>query len=155
MKVIYDVSKFGEVLRDPKQTTGIYRVIDDLARALIKSGKCSLNFSATESEWHHSAIEFIKNSPDFKKVDFPHSALWHHAVAQYPKVDQRVAAATGLPKLLWRAARKTLYRPAHPRNPEFIQEESLNRANIFHSTFFAIPEQAPGPEKFEHIFDCL
>ena len=144
MKVIYDVSMFGVVQRYPKHSTGIYRVIGDLARALIRSGKCSLHFSATELEWHNYAIKFYKHSSDFKDICFPHSAWQYQAFCQFGRVNWRADAATGPSKILWRMARRLLRHSAHPSNPKLIQERSLNWANVFHSMFFAIPNQVRG-----------
>jgi glycosyltransferase involved in cell wall biosynthesis len=141
MKVLYDVSIFGVVQRHPQHATGIYRVVDDLACALISSGKCSLNFCATEPEWHYSAIEFVKNSHDFKDICFSHSAWRYQSFRQFPKANRRANVATGFSKIAWRIARKILNHSAHPQNPKPIQEKSLKWADVFHSTFYAIPNQ--------------
>jgi glycosyltransferase involved in cell wall biosynthesis len=157
MKVIYDVSIFGLVQRHPQHATGIYRVVDDLARALIHSGKCSLNFCATELEWHYAAIEFVKNSPDFKDICFSHSAWRYQSFRQFPKVNRRANAATGLEKILWRTARKLLRHSAHPPHPKLIQEKSLNWADVFHSKFYAIPNEVRGRNMriFITIYDLI
>jgi glycosyltransferase involved in cell wall biosynthesis len=142
MNVIYDISVFGLAQRWPN-TTGIFRVVDNLARVLMDSEKCELHFSATEMEWHYHAVKHTKDSPDSQAMEFPHSAWRYQLFRQFLKANQR-AVADGFSKNGWRLARKLLHRSVYAWHPKFLQEASFDQANVFHSPYFPIPEEARG-----------
>jgi glycosyltransferase involved in cell wall biosynthesis len=134
---------FGLAQRWPN-TTGIFRVADNLARALINSGKCSLKFSATEMEWQFRAIKYAEDSSDFQGMGFPHSTWRYHLFRKFLKANQQAADAAGFSKIWWRMARNLLHRSVYAFNPKSIEETSLNWANVFHSPFFSIPNKVRG-----------
>ena len=142
MKVIFDVTVIGEGRR--WSATGICRVVDNLARALNNSGKCSLNFSVSRLEWLYYTLKHIEEASDLKAITFPHSAWRYQAYSKYLIADQRADAASGFSKICWVLARKILHRSAVTFHPQIIPETSLNRADVFHSPFYAIPSQARG-----------
>jgi glycosyltransferase involved in cell wall biosynthesis len=158
MKVIYDVSAFGHIQRWPNGSAGINRVVDNLARALIHSGKCSLNFSAMESELHYYTIKYVEDSSEFQGICLPHSAWRYQSFWEFPEANRRANDATGLSKIWWRMVRKLMHHSANPSNPKFIQERSLNWADVFHSPFYAIPNQVRGRKNlriFITVYDLI
>ena len=124
-------------------TAGVFRVTDNLARALINSGKCSLNFSASELEWHYYALKYVQESPAFQGIGFPHSVRRYEAFSRWQEANHRAAAAdaSGLSKIRWRMARKLLRHSTYTMHPQLISEASLNSADVFHSPYFAIPSR--------------
>ncbi len=157
MNVIYDISLFGVEQRS-SNAAGIYRVIDSLARALMKSGKCSLNFSATELESHYYALKSLEDSADFQEISFPHSAWRYRAFTQLRQADQRAEVANGLSKIYWRMARKLLYHSAYSFRPRVVPKSCLKWGNVFHSPIYAIPNQVRGRKNlstFITVYDVI
>lgn len=48
MNVIYDISVLAHAQRDPKARTGVFRVVDNIARGLADSDQVSLRFCTAE-----------------------------------------------------------------------------------------------------------
>lgn len=142
MKVIFDVSVFGAARR--WSAAGIYRVADNLARALNSSGKCSLEFSAASLDLHYYALKHLEAASKLGEICFPHSAWRYQVYSKYLTADQRASAAGGFQKLGWVLARKLLHRSAVMLHPPTVSEASLKRADIFHSLYYAVPSHARG-----------
>jgi glycosyltransferase involved in cell wall biosynthesis len=158
MRIIYDVSIFGHMQRWPNGAAGIHRVVDNVARALLRSGKCSLSFSASEAELYYYAIKYVEESPNFQRISFPHAAWPYQSFWRFQKADQRAEAATGLSRICWRMARKLMRHFACPINPTTIQEPSLNWADVFHSPHYSIPDQVRGRKNlsaFLTVYDLI
>jgi len=158
MNVLYDISIFGLVQKWPAAQTGVYRVVQNLAAALTKSGRCSLTFSAFEGDWYDYALKHLEGGSRFEGAQLPHSRLHQELFDQFLKANRRAADASGLSKLGWRAARKTLSHATKLFRPHAATEESLKNASIFHSPYFAIPNQARGRKNlsaFLTVYDLI
>jgi len=155
---LYDISVFGMVHKWPNSQTGIYRVVKNLATALNKSGRCSLAFSAFEGDWYDYAWKHLESASSFEGARLPHSRVHQELFDQFLKANRRAEDASGLSKLGWRAARKTLSHATKLFRSRAALEESLKNADIFHSPYFSIPNQARGRRHlstFQTVHDLI
>ncbi len=151
MNVVYDLSSFGSVELWPSSRAGIYRVVEDLARGLMESGHCSVNFSALEEGYYHLALKHLLSTSDYKDVylpHFPHSQTHYRLTNHLSNLSARVAAASGLKKVGWRSARKTIHLSRELFNPDSGNEANLQNADVFHSPQFPIPQRV---RRHKHI----
>jgi glycosyltransferase involved in cell wall biosynthesis len=142
MNVVYDLSIFGVAEKHSNARAGIYRVVENLARALMNSGRCSVSFSAYEEDFYNLALQHLLSSSEYKDIflpRFPHSHVQQHLTSLLTSVDGRVSTASGIKKIGWRAFRKLTRHCKDLFDPDSENEVNLQNANIFHSPFFPIP----------------
>lgn len=76
MKVAFDISALGIGHRHPSHRTGIYRVVDHVARGLIASPECSVSLVAGASfEVLRDSLAFVDSTPAFRRASMNHPRL--------------------------------------------------------------------------------
>jgi glycosyltransferase involved in cell wall biosynthesis len=72
MKLVFDISVLGSGMLDPKARTGVFRVVENLARALVSSGECDVRFCAGGDTFHplYGTMRYLSLAPEFRSTPF-------------------------------------------------------------------------------------
>ncbi len=158
MNVLYDISILGLVHENAIPKTGIARVVETLASELDAVPDCHLELCS--SEYLVSSLEYTESDPYLQTVSFPLGKLQGPFLRLQENVQSRVETTTGLPHAVARANRKLLH-CATMFNKAMacpLDAASLRNADIYHSTYLALPEQAKqakGVQLFLTIYDLI
>src|ERR1700743_1492550 len=109
MNVIYDLSILGAAEKSSNGRAGIYRVVENLARALKNSGRCSIHFSAVEGDFYDLTLEHLLAMPEYRNFylpSFSHSKTHRCSVGLYSKANERVNTTVGITRSGWKCLRK-------------------------------------------------
>ena len=161
MNVVYDISVFGTAELQTYARSGIYRVVENLARALMDSGQCSIHYSAFEEYFFNHTLKHLQSSSEYKAAFLPrfvHPKAYYELTGQINKLNNRVSAAVGIKKTGLRTARKLAYLARELVDPESRTEKILQKAGIYHSPYFSIPERVRKHKKlkpFLTIYDLI
>ncbi|HLO47165.1 MAG TPA: glycosyltransferase [Kamptonema sp.] len=69
MKILYDISILGQSHYDPRSRTGVFRVVERVARGLLASQEIDLSFAAMASPQIFQATQnYLQAHPHFKEV---------------------------------------------------------------------------------------
>ncbi|MGI4022332.1 MAG: glycosyltransferase family 4 protein [Janthinobacterium lividum] len=115
MKVILDVMALGASYEHQNRRTGIFRVVDELAKGLAESSKCSSSFVSI----HHpsESAKYLKEANIPKTIEYP--TIKDRMISKIKSLDTKGY----LNKIL----------------PEVNINSLLEHADIYHSPFFPIP----------------
>ena len=158
MNILYDISILGYVHGKSGPKTGIPRVVETLAHELARLPDCHLELCS--SDHLLGSLGFAEADPHLKTFGFAH----HKASASHQResrnAQQIIDTATGPAVLAARAKRKLLHSLAKldKTRLETLDPASLRSADIYHSTFLALPEQArktKGPPLFLTLYDLI
>jgi glycosyltransferase involved in cell wall biosynthesis len=142
MNVVYDISIFGSVESSPATRAGIYRVVESVARVLSDSGRCSIHFGAFEKNLYNSTLKHLLSSSEYKDIylpHFPYSKTHEQLTGLFSQLNGCVWEASGIKKKGWRALRKLTGYSKEWFNTDSENDVNLQKADIFHSPFYAIP----------------
>lgn len=158
--MIYDISVLGDAHFRLYKRAGIFRVIDAVARGLNVSKDCDLSFSATALfESIDDCLAYLKNDQDLRDVPLPHPKLGRWIAKKLQSLNYRIEGVASPADLVLRAIRRPLLYadrligPYVPIDPGVIEQ-----ADIFHSTFYSIPQQAANARhlnKFLTVYDVI
>jgi glycosyltransferase involved in cell wall biosynthesis len=161
MRVLYDISILGRSRRDPRARTGIFRVVERVARGLAASPACELTFAACHD--FLAAVEYREASPELRTVPFidPRSRI---AVAWgLARLNASIDGAPAGPRRdLWlRGLRSALYRTANATGLLTAPPETQvpGGVDVFHSPFHPLPRRGSGsngfrsPARFLTVYD--
>ncbi|MDQ3323545.1 MAG: glycosyltransferase family 1 protein, partial [Acidobacteriota bacterium] len=76
MKILYDISVLGMGHYQARAKTGIFRVVENIARGLAESEECRLSFCSSHSLFNlNQTIDYLEANPAFENVPLilPHS----------------------------------------------------------------------------------
>jgi glycosyltransferase involved in cell wall biosynthesis len=154
MKVLYDISVLGQSYTSLINRTGIFRVIENIAYQLSLSKECELLFCAGHSfEYLNESLKYLESdSEKFKNVPIACTNLTklrsfflenqkyvHNKIIKEGNVS-RYDNKIIFPKILRRLL--SYINNAIVKFPnELIHPDILDNADIFHSTYYPIPEQ--------------
>src|SRR2546426_9631565 len=145
MRAILDISVLGASEYDQRSRTGIFRVVERVARGLAQAPECDLEFAAIQCL--EGAVAYLQSHPELQGVPFAFPKSRRALCSQLYRLNRKMA---GLPQsrqrdLRLRVVRSLLYRSEglFGRIDNFRQGTALNQADIFHSPFFALPGRAP------------
>ena len=155
LKVIYDISVLGTAYRDPRGKTGIFRVVEQIAKRLTRRPDVTLFFSSIVSLSH--TIKYLQTIESFNNTPLPCSypILWTERTGNYlSELSNKYSfpAKQGI-KILretFRGANKLLlsqYGSVCSRN--------LAECDIFHSTYYPLPADAKSKLKFITVYDLI
>ena len=74
IRILYDISVLGQSHFDPRARSGIFRVIEELARGLAYSQEIELRFCASTSNYFQCA-EYLRSHPGLLKCAFEMSPM--------------------------------------------------------------------------------
>jgi glycosyltransferase involved in cell wall biosynthesis len=158
MNVLYDISALGLIHDKSGFKTGIPRVVETLAYQLAELPECSLELCS--SEFLVGSLDYAKANPRFKSVAFSHSKLGASFQRRQRDVQRDVDTASGPAVINAKVKRKILsyVTTSVKASAETLDLESLRSADIYHATFFPLPEQArivKHPQLFMTIYDMI
>jgi glycosyltransferase involved in cell wall biosynthesis len=140
MRVVYDVSSLGLGHADTSHRTGIFRVVDRVARGLATSGRCDLRLSAMESvRAYGHAVQYALTVPELRGVPFTPAPAGTGLVARLDRgFHARVGAGASVRT---KVVRRVLL---HGRNAadtalRAVKPPVLAGGDLFHSPRFALP----------------
>jgi glycosyltransferase involved in cell wall biosynthesis len=142
MNVVYDISILGVAEITPSARAGIYRVVENVARVVMDSGRCSFQLSALEGDLYKLTLKHLLSSSEYKEVYLPHfprSKIHEHLTELLPTLNHRAWKASGIERMGWRTFRKLTLHSRELFNPDSANEVNLQKADIFHSPFYPIP----------------
>jgi glycosyltransferase involved in cell wall biosynthesis len=145
MEVIYDISVLAQAQRNAKARTGVFRVVDNVARGLAASIECRLHFCVAEGI--NESVDFLAGDPQLRNVNLALSRSARLKLGLYSQIhgltDRLGAAPSAVMSAPSKALRKSLYMLAEfsARYGSVLQPRDLAAAEIYHSPFHALPRQ--------------
>jgi len=168
MKVIFDVSKFGAFVTRSSSKTGVFRVVENLARGLNHAPDCDLSFHISlPSYTPYYALSYLKSS-EFSHVPIAYQpnpiqySLYHvfkvlnHAIHATPTASPS-AQITQTTLTSLRKGVSALYQAIEPFC-HGLDPHRLKEADIYHSPFDPIPavvQAAKHVRKFLTVHDLI
>ncbi len=157
MNVLYDISNLGYGHRDAKHRTGIARVIESLAYALVAVSDCNITFCA--GEYNQEAEGYVRSSTQLSHIPFISNGCKQWMLRTHDTLGQKLGTQAGVPSPALRALKKALYfldrtvgQTAFPMSATAMKE-----ADIYHSTFQPLPQQVKRSQlaKMLTIYDLI
>ena len=157
VRVLYDVTVLGHAQRDPWQRTGVFRVVDEVARRLAKEEKCDLTFCcAVNPGAKDDALAYIEEDPELNQVPFLRSGLRALGRAGSLQLDRSIDTAQGVAKLGLRAARR-LVRTFEGGGCSLTRRQQ-QKSDVFHAPAFYLPDELAEQRRlkcFLTIYDLI
>ncbi len=163
MNVMYDISFLGTVHDYSLLKTGIPRVIEELACQLTEVPDCNLELCSSEHLPH--SVDYVKTNSHLKTVRFPHSKFSASFYRKHRAVQRTIDSSSGASLIAARAQRKLMHSFETAAKNSLLRNSlltldagSLRRADIYHSTYLAVPEQARNsqrPQLFLTVYDMI
>ena len=161
IEVLYDISMLGGY-NVPRYRTGIYRVVENVARGLAASSECKLTFCigpevdaclqhVTEDEQLHVVPLAMSTSSRMRRRLYQSIANLTDSIEATKSAGSRFYRK-GTRKLLYHA-----YQTARSHSIP-VDSKTLARSDIFHSPFHPIPEQmrtALNLKRFLTVYDLI
>ena len=158
MNVVYDISVFGAVEIYPSGRSGIYRYVENLARVLIDSGRCSIEFSAFEGYLHENTLKHLHASAEYRNAYLPrlsHSQAQYALTCRINRLNECIPASSGIKKAGLKSARKLSYLCRKLFAPDSGIETKLENADVFHSPYYAIPQRVRNYKKMKPFLSVM
>lgn len=170
MNIFYDISVLGLGQHNPLARTGVARVVENIAYGLADVNECNLVFCESLSfQILKACLDYLSSNPKLKKIPFSHSSfatifysklIELHAMLDLNTKVQSKDINQSENHLLLKdlkhcldATTKIVENYPYSLNPVF-----LNKTDIFHATFYPIPErmrQAKNITKFLTVYDLI
>lgn len=170
IKIFYDISVLGYGHYESRSRTGVARVIENIASGLIASKQFDLSFGATHS-WYavKTCLDYLQTQPSFRGIPLAHSSFFKNFESKlmelYKMLENREKifpeqSQEPQSKLLTDQLKKYLSNSIgiSKQRSHLIDQESLSEADIFHATFYHIPQQArecKKVKKFATVYDLI
>jgi len=149
LNLYFDASVLGMAQYDMAARTGIYRVVDALFLALLKSDDINLNVTVTEGLEVKSHLLKYLEEVEFAKT---HSLPLRTGLAQlYGILEQTRNKITATPDLFHRAGNQFLWKTMCFLKKWNKDLPQFHENGIFHSTFWKIPEFIQNDKKLIKI----
>lgn len=160
MKVIYDISVLGHAQFQIYMRAGIFRVAHEVARGLNASEECDLSFCATAVfESIDECLAYLDNDGELRDVPLPHPRFHRWVTKKLHSLNDRIDRSALPANLGLRAIRKPLLYADRLLDPYVsIAPEVIEQADIFHSSYHPIPQQAAAArdlKKFLTVYDLI
>jgi glycosyltransferase involved in cell wall biosynthesis len=150
LRILYDISVLGEGYRSTSLRTGIFRVIESVAKELNKNHNIDLLFcSSKELNSVNNCLLFLTKSNDFKNVKFlyPRHYRFPLLIAKAIRIISYILGPFGMIKLIRRAFQYVEYKFLFFYEKFLIGNLTENlfgmySIDIFHSPYLALPQNA-------------
>jgi glycosyltransferase involved in cell wall biosynthesis/SAM-dependent methyltransferase len=170
INIFYDISVLGYGHYESRSRTGVARVIENIASGLIASKQFDLSFCATHS-WYavKTCLDYLQTQPSFRGIPLAHSSFFRNFESKLIELYQMLENREKIfpehsqepqSKLLTANLKKYLSNSIgiSQQRSHLIDQESLSEADIFHATFYHIPQQArecKKLKKFATVYDLI
>jgi len=157
MRVVYDISELAWAHLYPGATTGIHRVVLEVARGLHASPECDLSFCATSSAGQ--ALEYLRKGSEFSDIPLLDASederrLSRRAGRGIARINRMQSPGTAAK--VARRALMAVTRLAESRAP--LTPALLAGLEVFHAPFAPLPESARtvrGLRRFQTVYDLI
>ena len=151
MRILYDISVMGSALKNNKSRTGVFRVVESLARELIKNEDIELIFCSNNNlNSIRDCLIFLESSNEFKNVRFLYPSQYQFPLSIANCINN-IQAKLGkfgrvwlIQKIVAHGISKFLFfyekYLVGEKQQVFSPTDSID---IFHSPFLEIPSGAP------------
>jgi glycosyltransferase involved in cell wall biosynthesis len=148
MKVLYDISVLGAGTLNHKARTGVFRVVESVAEELVIQAKNDLIFCSTRNlKTSASAVSYLEQNHRYTGIPFSRTESFEKSLIPYKKklelVKKQSSGNLALLEKLWTKIQiRNLIRQENrfsSSNDQFIHVRDLEKAQIYHSPFYAIP----------------
>lgn len=158
MNVLYDISIMGSAHGSSTAKTGIPRVVESLAFELAEMPGCHLELCS--SGFLPGSLDYVNTHPRLKTLSFPHSKFGASVQRQQSSAQHAIDKSSGASCIIARAERKLMhYVTKYAQSSlETLDPNSLQNADIYHSTYLALPEQVKaltGTHLFLTLYDLI
>jgi glycosyltransferase involved in cell wall biosynthesis len=159
---MFDISVLAHAHRHDMARTGVFRATDNIVRRLAASNECTLSFCLAERV--EETLDFLVDDPQLNNIGvaLPRSKRLRERL--FGKIhlltDKLESNGSNASALKLKALRKNAYHLAQlaGRYGPLINKAALDRAEIYHSPFHAIPKQARAArnlKRFLTIYDLI
>lgn len=141
MRVLYDISVLGLSHFHSRARTGVFRVVDNVARGLAGHPGVALEFCAAHSG--HLSLAFHEASAEYAPVPLRVGPYRSRLYRGYNRLSEAVARASAPGALALKVARKPLWLGMRGWDTLScpVPGRALEGVDLFHSPFFAIPQK--------------
>jgi glycosyltransferase involved in cell wall biosynthesis len=164
MKVLYDINVLGIGHSHPRGRTGVFRVVENVARGLKDSQECDINFctSTPYSCNIKNSLDYLEANPELGEVPF-HIKNWGFR-SKFQQIESelniQVSNLKSPQNIPLKIARKFAYLSNRGIDRFYspVEPKSLLSADIYHSPFEPIPEQVNKSKrlhKFLSVMDLI
>ncbi|RMF94511.1 MAG: glycosyltransferase family 1 protein, partial [Candidatus Schekmanbacteria bacterium] len=158
MKVIYDISVLGTGFYHQRARTGIARVIENVALRLYGSDELDLQLCAFQSfgQFLQARKYLEQDVVPFGECFYRGSGLTKKLIDMMTDIYQEPSASKHQMRIFLRAFNYTL-KYLNFLNPS-LDQAVLSRADVFHSTFYPLPERTKGEanlRRFITVYDLI
>ena len=159
LRVVYDASVLGMSMLDPKARTGVFRVVENLARGLLESPECDVRFCAGGDSFHpiYGTLRYLEENPSFRRSPFLSAGAGDRMRAGALSLSLAALGRSG-ERIPARLARKVgaVLGERLLRGDRSIDPEVLVGADIFHSPHAPLPDiRKPGVQRFLTVYDLV
>ncbi|TWU01348.1 glycosyltransferase family 4 protein [Neorhodopirellula pilleata] len=152
MKVLYDASVLGAARISQKGRTGVYRVVNEIARYLIARDDIDLSWTAFGNHNHlDDVIEMSRSDPEMAAPVV--ASIWRrHCLDLLAKPLNRIAASH-----LYRLVAPILPAVDELKKRATFNEKLLEGFDVLHSPFGKLPDGEPGkgPVRVITVYDLI
>lgn len=153
MKIFYDISVLGSGQYNPLARTGVARVVENLAAGLLNYKECNLIFCESISIHILSGcLAYLASHPKFKGIPFAHSSfitvvcnkfLELYAMLNARKKNGDATNDGTEDKEIVLELMQSLENSLNliEGYPYSLNPNQLSKADVYHATFFPIPER--------------
>jgi glycosyltransferase involved in cell wall biosynthesis len=138
MRVLYDISVIARSVAHKRHPTGVFRVVDSVARQLARSAECHLAFCTDGFPAYAQA--YVSSDPSLAHVPVRQNTRRSAVSLLYDAVDREIATAHAWRGTLLRPWRKILSETARGLqiDSRILDEAALMSEDIFHATGFSL-----------------
>jgi len=168
MKVLYDISILGLGYAHPNLRTGLHRVVKNVAEQLLNHPECEMTFSSSvDSIMQSNCLAYLASNSKLSCIPFSlppyyYQRLWanqkksHLTKKRLKLIDSVIEnkAENIIKKLPRKVQIRSMWLQEKIyglynvyNNVELIHPKDLQRADIYHSPYYAIPEQVKKAQK--------
>ncbi|MEG4207605.1 glycosyltransferase [Microcoleus sp. Pol7_A1] len=169
LKILYDISVLGYGHHVTRSRTGVARVIENIALGLLTSTELELSFCATHSIGAvHNTLDYLESQPIFKDIPFVHPSFIYQLRTKLIELyimlenQSKVLINNGSESealSLIESLKNPLVQAMNlTANHNSIDPNILSETDIFHSTFYHIPDQVrqiKNLKKVTTIYDLI
>jgi len=163
IRVLYDISVLGQGHFDPRARTGIFRVIEELARGLARSPELDMRFCASRGNYFQCG-EYLITHPEFSNRPFEMSAMQRLISGLDSLIRQMTlcidAGGSSFKKISLMLGRRFVKLAAAVLKMivPAISVSELSAADIYHSMYFPVPRgfrRYKNLRLFQTVYDLI
>ena len=165
MKVLYDISVLGMGHYDSGSRSGIFRVIENLAKELVTYPECDVQFCSFQSvDTAISAIDYRNATKEFKSIpfagqenSFSKKDRHRHKLNLLNSKLGTYGNLTASKKVVFKSNlyyQRLLHKLSHNRKENYLPLAILNETDIYHTPFFPLSNEVKNSRVKSRFITC-